>query len=190
MIEFKPQMKYFLTCNQLLEVPSNDDGTWRRIRVIDFSSKFTDNPTKSNEFLIDNTLKHKIEQWAPTFISYLIHIYNNEYKQKVYLAEPSEVIASTSQYKMENDHFTEYINQCIEITTNPKDIISSKTLWEHFKKWFGDFHTAYKLPKSVEFTKFMTKNFGEKTLKGYTFIKIRNEDDDDDTQVMPNDLDA
>jgi len=190
MIEFKPQMKYFLTCNQLLEVPSNDDGTWRRIRVIDFSSKFTDNPTKSNEFLIDNTLKHKIEQWAPTFISYLIHIYNNEYKQKVYLAEPSEVIASTSQYKMENDHFTEYINQCIEITTNPKDIISSKTLWEHFKKWFGDFHTAYKLPKSVEFTKFMTKNFGEKTLKGYTFIKIRNEDDEDDAQVIPNDLDA
>jgi P4 family phage/plasmid primase-like protien len=189
MIEFKPQMKYFLTCNQLLEVPSNDDGTWRRIRVIDFSSKFTDNPTKSNEFLIDNTLKHKIEQWAPTFISYLIHIYNNEYKHKVYLAEPIEVIASTSQYKMENDHFTEYINQCIEITTNNKDIISAKTLWDHFKKWFGDFHTAYKLPKSVEFTKFMTKNFGEKTVKGYTCIKIRNDDEDDENTVQ-NDLDT
>jgi hypothetical protein len=36
----------------------------------------------------------------------------------------------------------------------------------------------------------MTKNFGEKTLKGYTFIKIRNEDDEDDAQVIPNDLDA
>ena len=37
------------------EVPSNDDGTWRRLRVISFDSKFTDNPTKPNEFKIDTT---------------------------------------------------------------------------------------------------------------------------------------
>ena len=95
----------------------------------------------------------------------------------------------TSDIDTSNCHFTEYINQCIEITTNPKDIISAKTLWEHFKKWFGDFHTAYKLPKLVEFTNFMTENLCRKTLKGYKCIKIRNEDDEDETIVI-NDLDA
>ena len=187
MIEFKPQMKYFLTCNQLLEVPSNDDGTWRRIRVIDFGSKFTDNPTKINEFLIDNTLKHKIEQWAPTFVSYLIHIYNTEYKNKVYLTEPSEVIASTKQYKMENDHFTEYIIQCIDVTTNNKDVIGMKTLWDDFKRWFGDFHGGTKMPKSTEFNKFMTKQFGEKTSKGYTCIKLKVDEEESDQE---NELDV
>ena len=38
-IEIKPQIKLFMTCNDLLNVPSNDGGTWRRIRVIDFISK-------------------------------------------------------------------------------------------------------------------------------------------------------
>jgi P4 family phage/plasmid primase-like protien len=189
MIEFKPQMKYFLTCNQLLEVPSNDDGTWRRIRVIDFGSKFTDNPTKINEFLIDNTLKHKIEEWAPTFVSYLIHIYNTEYKNKVYLTEPSEVIASTKQYKMENDHFTEYIIQCIDVTTNNKDVVGMKTLWDDFKRWFCDFHGGTKMPKSTEFNKFMTKQFGEKTNKGYAYIKLKVEEEESDNDIQKNELD-
>jgi phage/plasmid-associated DNA primase len=189
MIEFKPQMKYFLTCNQLLEVPSNDDGTWRRIRVIDFGSKFTDNPTKVNEFLIDNTLKHKIEQWAPVFVSYLIHIYNTEYKNKVYLKEPIEVIASTKQYKAENDHFTEYIIQCIDVTTDIKDVVGMKTLWDDFKRWFNDFHGGTKMPKSTEFNKFMTKQFGEKTNKGYAYIKLK-VDEDSDNDVQKNDLDV
>ena len=63
MIEFIPQIKYFLTCNQLPEVPSNDDGTWRRIRVIEFNSRFVDNPTKPNEFKININLKSEIVKW-------------------------------------------------------------------------------------------------------------------------------
>ena len=132
MIEFKPQMKYFLTCNELPDVPSGDDGTWRRLRVIDFSSKFTDNPTKPNEFKIDNTLKNKIEPWGTTFISYLIHIYNTEYKLLNYLVDPDEVMTSTNQYKMENDFYTEYINNRIVITNNSKNIIHSDIIYEDF----------------------------------------------------------
>jgi P4 family phage/plasmid primase-like protien len=190
MIEFKPQMKYFLTCNQLPEVPSNDDGTWRRIRVIEFGSKFCDNPTRPNEFLIDNTLKHKIEQWAQTFISYLIHIYNTEYKNKTYLTEPSEVIASTKQYKLENDHFTEFVIQCIEVTGNIKDTMGMKTLWDHFKTWFGDFYGGVKVPKSIDFNKFITKQFGEISKRGYVGIKIKIDECDSENESNKNVLDV
>ena len=190
MIEFKPQMKFFLTCNQLPEVPATDDGTWRRIRVIEFLSKFTDNPIKPNEFLIDNTLKNKIEKWAPTFISYLIHIYNTEYKNKTYLTEPIEVMTSTKQYKMENDHFTEYIIQCIDVTGNSKDLIGMKNLWEDFRKWFSDFHCGIKIPKSMEFTKFITKQFGEVTKKGYVGIKFKSDESDSDNENNKNELDV
>ena len=167
MIEFKPQMKYFLTCNQLPAVPSNDDGTWRRLRVIQFGSKFTDNPTKSNEFMIDNTLKQKIEQWAPTFISYLIHIYNTEYKSKTYLAEPDEVMAFTNQYKMENDFYTEFITDKIIITNNDNDTISRDNLWEEFKDWYKKTYDSKNPPKKSDLMKFMTKQFGEPIKGGY-----------------------
>jgi len=157
MIEFKPQMKYFLTCNQLPDVPSNDDGTWRRLRVIAFTSKFTDKPTKPNEFMIDTLLKQKIEMWAPTFLSYLIHVYNTEYKNKSYLTDPEEVMASTKQYKMENDPITDYIVARIQVTGNPKNILYHESIWEDFKVWFASEHPRDKLPKKPEILKVIAK---------------------------------
>jgi P4 family phage/plasmid primase-like protien len=161
MLEFKPQMKYFLTCNQLPEVPSNDDGTWRRLRVIAFTSKFVDKPSKPNEFMIDTKLKsEKIHQWGPYFVSYLIHVYNSEYKNKEYLSDPEEVMASTKQYKAENDYIAEYIMDRLTVTTNPKNIIYNNTMWEDFKVWYKGVYERNPLPKKTEITKMLFKQLG------------------------------
>jgi P4 family phage/plasmid primase-like protien len=173
MIEFKPQMKYFLTCNQLPVVPSNDDGTWRRLRVIDFVSKFTDTPNSDNkhEFLIDNTLKQKIKNWGSTFISYLIYIYNTEYKHLLYLTDPPEVLASTKQYKMENDPFTDYITNRIEFTNNIKNTILVTALHDDFKLWYKTEYPTLGLPKKTDIPKFFTKLLGEPNKQNY-YCKI------------------
>ena len=177
MIEFKPQMKFFLTCNQLPAVPSNDDGTWRRLRIIDFNSKFTDNPVKANEFMIDNTLKQKIPEWGASFLSYLLHIYNTEYKNMTYLADPVEVMTSTKQYKMENDFYTEYIAERIIVTNNEKDYIKVGPLWEDFKAWYG-LNKGNNKPKKIEYVKFLNKQFNEPTRKGYHKIAFITENDE------------
>lgn len=173
MIELKPQMKYFMTANQLLEVPkgSNDESTWRRLRVIDFPSKFTNNPTKTNEFKIDTTLKQKIELWAPSFISYLIHIYMTEYKQCDYLVEPQEVMASTNQYKMENDFVTEFIIDRIIVTEDSKNTIGEKTMWDQFKEWYKDIYDqSNNLPKKPEFIKMVAKQLGDPIKRKFTNV--------------------
>jgi P4 family phage/plasmid primase-like protien len=172
MIEFKPQMKYFLTCNELPDVPSGDDGTWRRLRVINFSSKFTDNPIKPNEFKIDNTLKDKIEPWGGTFISYLIHIYNTEYKLLDYLVDPDEVMASTNQYKMENDFYTEYINNRITITDSKKNIIKCDSIYEDFKNWYKNNYTNGTIPKKLDITKSINRIIGDPNNKGGYYEKV------------------
>ena len=46
-VTFVPQFKLAVCTNVLYDIKSNDDGTWRRIRVCEFKSKFTDKPTES-----------------------------------------------------------------------------------------------------------------------------------------------
>ena len=156
MIEFKPQMKLFLTCNQLPPVPSNDDGTWRRLRVIEFGSKFTDTPTKPNEFKIDTMLKQKIEQWAPCVISYLLHIFNTQYKNKTYLTEPDEVLEYTKSYKASNDYYTEYKLEKLNITGNPQNTIHSIALYDDFRTWYKSRYDPKSTPKKPDFCKFIS----------------------------------
>ena len=52
-IEFKPQFKLVLLCNELPKVPPNDEATWRRMEVVEFKSKFVDKPKEPHEFARD-----------------------------------------------------------------------------------------------------------------------------------------
>ena len=191
-IEVKPQIKFYLACNQLPAVPSIDGGTWRRLRVTNFGSKFVEKPTKSNEFLIDNNLKEKIKDWGPLFASYLIHLYTSEYKKLSYLSEPDAVKISTESYKMENDHFTEFFINRIQYTGNKKDTISIKTMYDEFKLWFKGIHEGIKLSSQVDLNKFLYEKIGEPKAnkwKGYTFNSYQsddsdNDDDDDSNNVI------
>jgi phage/plasmid-associated DNA primase len=172
MVQFKPQIKLFLTCNQLPNVPSNDDGTWRRLRVIEFCSKFTYNPDpeKSNEFLIDTNLKKNIESWAPTFLSLLLNVYK-EYKSVNYLEDPKEVQASTNQYKRDNDYYADFVHAKLIITDNPSNKLSIDFVLNEFKLWYkflGEQHMT--IPKKTEFEKHMTKFLGPSI--NDNFIKV------------------
>jgi P4 family phage/plasmid primase-like protien len=48
-ISFVPQFKLVVTCNNLMEIKSNDHGTWRRIRTVPFLSLFTKNPVNNDK---------------------------------------------------------------------------------------------------------------------------------------------
>jgi len=43
-IEFKPQFKMVLTCNDKPELPPDDEGTWRRVVLVEYRSKFRHDP--------------------------------------------------------------------------------------------------------------------------------------------------
>lgn len=183
--EIKPQIKFWLTCNVLPIVPSRDGGTWRRIVALDFGSKFVEKPEKPNEFKIDKTLKSKLPEWAPVFMGFLINNYIKTYKVKG-LIEPEEVKYSTNSYKMDNDHFFEFLNERLEVVDDKKAVISKRTMWQEFKAWFKDTHEGKKLPLLTELNRFLTKSIGDATGKGWTNVVFRNEegdlseDDDDD----------
>jgi P4 family phage/plasmid primase-like protien len=62
-IEFKPQFKMVLTCNDKPELPPDDEGTWRRVVLVEYRSKFRHDPNGTWLDLDDNNItwdEHKL----------------------------------------------------------------------------------------------------------------------------------
>eukprot|EP00798_Chlamydomonas_sp_ICE-L_P029861 gene29861-biopygen11591 len=137
-VEWKPQFKLFLQCNHLPSVPSDDGGTWRRIRVIEFKSKFVPKPSPDhpNEFPMDLELSSKLEHWKEHFVSMLINTYTATFGQA--LEEPEPVMACTHQYQRDNDHLADFVDKCVEKVE--EDTVSAETLtldaaFDEWKIW-------------------------------------------------------
>jgi P4 family phage/plasmid primase-like protien len=141
--EFKPQFKMILTCNELPEVPSDDGGTWRRLKVCNFSSKFTENPNPNNpnEFPMDLELSDKFDRWKEMFISMLIERHKSIQPNSIH--EPMEVRVATESYKQNNDIIGQFINEKLEVN---KELVDCRVL---IGKIYNDFRlwTASNVPK-------------------------------------------
>ena len=188
-VEITPQLKHFLATNDLPKITSDDGGTWRRIRVIHFPMKFVDNPNPDNEFerKIDEKLKEKIPQWAPTFASYLIHIYNKYYDVKNKTIEPEEVMISTNKYRKAQDLIREYFELKIIVTDDKKDRIMKKELLADFRAWVKGEHDGEIIPKSQKLYEFFEKQLKQDYPKtgGWRYVAFKDDDD-----VIADDIDV
>lgn len=155
-IEFKPQAHLVLTCNHLPSIPSDDGGTWRRIRVIEFLSTFTDtpNPENKNEFKIDTELSLKFDDWKEYFMSILIFYYKKYIEDGIY--EPTEVLKCTKEYQKDNDTLKLYIEERVEKAED--GFITFSELYNDFKYWYRESGEIKKPPTKAQVLKYMNKN--------------------------------
>ncbi len=134
---FIMEAKLFLACNELPEIKGEDTALWRRIRVIEFLSRFVDYPKEANEYKIDRTLPSKMRQeleWRQTFMNILIDYY---YKENV--KEPQEIQMKTNEYRDENNDFFAWLSENLEY--NPQRAISLGEITEAY--------TSKKLPSRM-----------------------------------------
>jgi hypothetical protein len=108
-IEFKPQFKTVLLCNDVPKAPPNDTGYWRRTEVIEFKSKFCENPKESFEFPIDKNLSEKMRNWKELFMALLLDVYYKKYKKEG-IKVPNEVIKFTLEYQKQCDLYSDFIS--------------------------------------------------------------------------------
>jgi P4 family phage/plasmid primase-like protien len=109
-VSFVLEAKLFLACNELPEIKGEDTALWRRIRVIDFPSRFVDDPKEHGEYKIDRTLPSRMREdisWRQTFINILIDYYYRDVK------EPFEVQMKTNEYRQENNDFYNWLEENI-----------------------------------------------------------------------------
>lgn len=156
-IEFRPQFKMLLCCNDLPDIPSNDGGTWRRIRVVDFPSKFVDDPKAPNEFKKDVEIPEKISIWAPYFASMLIEMYKKLKKEG--LKEPHSVLKYTKEYQRRSDVYLDYIEDNLIESDDENDSITFANIFNHFKMWHIEYYNER--PSSVLFREYMEKRYGK-----------------------------
>jgi P4 family phage/plasmid primase-like protien len=140
--EFTPQFKLFLMCNQLPVVPSDDDGTWRRLRATPFVSRFVkgeDVDIKLNRYPIDKTLKQKLPYWIVPFMLTLLGEWEEYDKNGIIV--PAAVTDKTSEYRNANDLIGQWINDCCAQVENTKDGVNEyapgefDNLYAEFKEW-------------------------------------------------------
>lgn len=177
-----PQTKFVLTCNDLPTVEARDTGTWRRIRAVPFNSEFVDNPSKSNQYKIDRNLKHKMDEWLPVILAFLIDKYH--YYREHGLKEPKQVKMKTNEYQQSSDYFYEFFSENIVESKNEKDTITWTLCWDLFRKQFADSRPGTKLPNKESFVKYMKQLYDEPNGKRgkwtHKMIKSDEEDSDDD----------
>ena len=198
-IQFIPQMKYFLACNDLPNVKDNTDGTWRRLRVIKFISKFVNKPLEKcrldrHEYPIDDSISKKKQDWAPYLASMLVSIYMKEYKVEG-LVEPDEVKVSTNKYKSDNDHYTQFFDLFIEVTGRKKDRLLVDTIYKRMREWYFE-EFMHKCPdKKNKMIEYFNNKLDQTVVSGmYRCVTFKSRDinheddesDDENNEVVNN----
>lgn len=170
-VEFKPQFHLILACNDLPQVTSTDGGTWRRVRVVEFASKFVDEPLNENEFKKDYNLGSKLTTWHEAFMSILIDRYNKVFKPNGHLIkEPKCITICTKEYQRISDSMLDYIEENIEVSNDKKDKIGIISLYTHFKEWYQSSYNE-KPPPKRELKTYLEKKFG--TMRSNGFVGLR-----------------
>lgn len=143
--KFKVMGKMFMMCNRLPPINAMDNGTWRRIRVIPFESRFeeADHPDllagKPNFYPRDNTLDEKLMSWREPFLSLLVHIYETEYIPHGLQPEPQIVKQESEKYKADHDAFAKFRMERVREGSSYPDLngeeVTLKEIAKAYNKW-------------------------------------------------------
>lgn len=177
-ITFIPQFKLVVCTNVLFDVKSNDDGTWRRIRVCEFKSKFTENPYQEKEFpkkdypyqfKVDKNLHHRFKFWAPVFLSMLVE---KAFQTQGKVTDRPCVLEPTSNYRKGQDILLEFCTTYIVDEPGDSKLIFSD-ITSKFTDWFKNEYGKATLINTKELREYIEKKYGKSSKSGWTNIHLK-----------------
>ena len=180
---FEPQFSLVVCTNNLFDIESNDDGTWRRIRKCDFLAKFIDDGETYNDetpyiYIKDKSLKDKLPSFAPVFASLLV---KRAFETEGIVEDCETVLNASNKYRKGQDHIAAFVSDKIMKTGQNKDKINKTGLQAAFKQWFEITQGSRKGPKGEELFEYMNKKFGQCKTTGWHGVKfVEPEEDEED----------
>ena len=159
LMKFVPQANAIIMANHFLEIKSRDHGTWRRVRVVEFKSLFTDHPVKNDpdkpyQFKKVDNLDIKFDEWKHVFMAMLVE---RAFKTNGIVKVCDLVSASSNQYRKNQDFLAEFIAE--RIVRDPNGKIKKTELCFEFNEWYRN-NYGTRVNKIKELHECMNKQFG------------------------------
>ena len=176
------QMYSLVVCaNVLFQIKSQDEGTWRRLRIAEFKSCFK-NPEvydslspeeRANKYVYkkDHTLKDKLPIWAPVFTRMLV---DRAVKNQGIVVDCDMVLSETNKYRLKQDLIGQFINEMVVRVEGAT--LSKQEVSQQWKQWC-EVNQASNVPKVSELTEQLNKQFdkhGKSGWKNITFSSYVN----------------
>ena len=180
---FTPQFKLVVCTNVLFDVKSNDDGTWRRIRVCEFKSKFTDNPYEEKEFpkkdypyqfKVDKNLHQKFKYWAPVFLSMLV---DKAFETQGKVTDRPCVLEPTNNYRKGQDILLDFCTTFIVEEPGSFGNLKIGVVSEYFTNWYKNEYGKSNHISSKELREYLEKKYGKYPKAGWSSIHIKENND-------------
>ena len=179
---FEPQFSLVVCTNNLFDIESNDDGTWRRIRKVDFLSKFIDEGETFNDktsyiYTKDKSLKDKLPSMAPVFASILV---KRAFETNGIVEDCETVLNASNKYRKGQDHIAAFVGDKVLKTGNERDRIKKTELKKEFDMWFQETQGSRKVPKGEELYEYMNKKYGQCKSTGWYGVQIIYPEEEED----------
>jgi len=171
--EFEMQAQMFLSCNEKPKVGATDGGTWRRLCVVHWPSKFVANPTESHHKPLDETIQQKVmsEEWATCFLSYLVALYRegNGWRK---LPAPEKVLVYTNEYQEDSDAIARFIREYV--TPLPVGEVGESVSTSMINGVFQQWKRTNEISKgsTAELKKRLETTFGQQPRTGWTSFRF------------------
>ena len=184
-VTFIPQFKLILCANEFMEIKTRDHGTWRRIRVVDFESLFTEKPVsddleKPHQFMLDKNLKNKFPVWREVFAAMLV---KRVLETNGEVEDCARVLASSNSYREQQDYISEFIRA--KVVKDTGSSIRKSQLTEEFKIWYSSNYGG-KNPSPKDMHVHMDKLFGKNKSGVWSNVMLKyNDMYEDETNKLP-----
>ena len=153
---YVPQFGITLSFNEFPELERVDGGVVRRIKVLNFTQKFVDHPTKTNEHKKDNKLEEKLFSMRQAYIWLLINVYYPLYCDKgLEFFEPESVRQASAQYMDESNLFKTFMTTKYDYSQDENNIIHINDMWMQYLEWHKNRYPSIKQPKQPKFVEYL-----------------------------------
>ena len=187
-LTFIPQFALVVCCNQLMQVRTQDHGTWRRLKVANFQSLFTENPKDDDQdrpfqYKIDRDLMKKFPIWRETFLAMLVQLaFENEGR----VEDCDTVLEASSKYRESQDHVAQFVGDRIKKHTGKK--VRKEQISEEFKMWFLTNCGKTKQPSPKSVYEYMDRMYGKNRNGTWMDVKLTYPSDHEQTNTPDSDI--
>ncbi len=180
-VTFKPMFSLMVCCNCFFNIFSNDEGTWRRIKVVEFETLFKDKneiDTKTGlPYVIDNEsvwqkdrfLDDKMFHWKEAMLYRLVQI---AFETQGIVKDCKSVTRKTKEYRDEQNRIQQFIDERLEKSDNYE--VKKKALSTELKSWYDTSNLNIKNAKPKELYEVLNEQGFECVNDTYFGIQIKN----------------